>query len=288
VFGFAVLSIVFGPLYVFLLLLVLMVAVPAIILFPFAYLVSFIINSAIEHIRSELLAKKQPISAASKKNVDRKDPLDIIPVSVSPTTQAVSAPTSIRKQTSSCESGLLANPAAGAALTRIQVIDLDADDASTSIEDNRRVNIYGSNPVSPARRAEIEEAAIDFVFNFYRSKTSQILNIVSVESQNRGWDLEATDLFGKKLLIEVKGVSSSWPSIEITPNEYAMMNRREIRDIYELFVVTEPTTDRAKGYRFRFSSIKFNRGRWFDEHEKIELDLTERIAARGRLKRSSH
>lgn len=59
-------------------------------------------------------------------------------------------------------------------------------------------------------------------------------DIKSVEKENLGWDLEA--IYKKtKLRIEVKGLSGSNLSVEITPNEYSMMN--EYMDSYRLCVV---------------------------------------------------
>jgi len=66
--------------------------------------------------------------------------------------------------------------------------------------------------------------------------------VESVEKDNVGWDLEAT-LGKKKLLIEVKGLSGSGLSVELTPNEYNAFS--EENESYRLCVVytalSEPT-----------------------------------------------
>lgn len=56
-----------------------------------------------------------------------------------------------------------------------------------------------------------------------------------MEKDNLGWDLEATS--GKTLLrIEVKGLSGSVFSVELTPKEYKVFSEQS--DAYRLAVVT--------------------------------------------------
>lgn len=82
------------------------------------------------------------------------------------------------------------------------------------------------------RKAEIEESAIRLCCEHFEGLG---YSVESVEKDNVGWDLEATS--GKTLLrIEVKGLSGSVFSVELTPNEYRAF--LEESDAYRLAVVT--------------------------------------------------
>lgn len=83
------------------------------------------------------------------------------------------------------------------------------------------------------RKAQIEQSAIALC----REHFEQLGYIVeSVEKDNLGWDLEAVS--GKTLLrVEVKGLSGSVFSVELTPNEFKAF--AEQADAYRLAVVTK-------------------------------------------------
>lgn len=87
----------------------------------------------------------------------------------------------------------------------------------------------------PVLRAEVEKAAIKCVIDYYEA-----YKCVSVESDNRGWDLEFTR-GAVRLLVEVKGCSGGASQVELTPNEYAAMCRR--RNVYRLAIVTRALDD---------------------------------------------
>ena len=136
----------------------------------------------------------------------------------------------------------------------------------------------GSGPrqSDPTRRARVEEAAINHVVAHYDG-----YECVSVESENKGWDLEFTRK-GKKLLVEVKGRSGDIGQAELTPNEYAAMCNPENRGAYRLAIVTcaldEP----------RLSILKFHESdqTWRDQNDR-KVGLKERtgvqvqVAKRG-------
>lgn len=83
------------------------------------------------------------------------------------------------------------------------------------------------------KKRQVEKNAITQVIKEYSDRG---FNVISVESENLGWDLEAT--YKKiKLKIEVKGLSGSKISVEITPNEFKHMNY--FKDSYRLCVVIE-------------------------------------------------
>lgn len=82
------------------------------------------------------------------------------------------------------------------------------------------------------RKAEIEHAAIRACCEHFEHLGYLVK---SVEKDNLGWDLEASS--GKTVLrIEVKGLSGSVFSIELTPNEYLAFS--ENSESYRLAVVT--------------------------------------------------
>lgn len=79
----------------------------------------------------------------------------------------------------------------------------------------------------------IETIAIREVTKEYSDRG---FSVTSVEPENLGWDLEAV-YKRTKLKIEVKGLSGSKVSVEITPNEFNNMN--VYKDTYRLCVVTD-------------------------------------------------
>ena len=85
----------------------------------------------------------------------------------------------------------------------------------------------------PKPRINVEKAAISAVTSYYKEHGYKNY---SVESENKGWDLEAYK--GKsRLRIEVKGLSGSDLSVRITENEYSQM--RSVNNAnYRLCVVT--------------------------------------------------
>lgn len=82
------------------------------------------------------------------------------------------------------------------------------------------------------RKAQIENSAIRLCCKHFEGLG---YTVESVEKDNLGWDLEATS--GKTVLrVEVKGLSGSSFSVELTPNEFKAF--AEQADAYRLAVVT--------------------------------------------------
>ena len=94
---------------------------------------------------------------------------------------------------------------------------------------------YPSNP-SENSKTEIEQEAVKRAINHYKEKGYKV---ISVENENKGWDLEATKN-EDKLYIEVKGRRNSQWQIKMTENEYNKMQQHS--DKYRLFI------NNIKGY----------------------------------------
>ena len=115
----------------------------------------------------------------------------------------------------------------------------------------------------------VEKAAISAVTSYYKEHGYKIY---SVESENKGWDLEAYK--GKSILrIEVKGLSGSDLSVHITENEYSQMKSAN-NDNYRLCVVTNTV---SSPHLWTFA---YDNGNWICEQDyEIELSFEEHIAA---------
>ena len=126
----------------------------------------------------------------------------------------------------------------------------------------------------PELRIKVENAAIDHVKEHYRRRG---YGWRSVETENKGWDLEFTHQFSK-LLVEVKGCSGKIGQVELTPNEYAAMNRLRNRDAYRLAIVTSALEAP------RLSIVSFNGSdeSWRDQDDRKVL-LEPRTGARVRI-----
>lgn len=95
--------------------------------------------------------------------------------------------------------------------------------------------------------------------------------VISVESENKGWDLEAKK--GKETLhIEVKGLSGSDIYVHLSPNEYSKMKENDNGN-YRLCVVTETLT------KPMLWTFLYENGSWFcEENDEITLSFDEEIA----------
>lgn len=131
----------------------------------------------------------------------------------------------------------------------------------------------GGRNIDPEQRKMIETIAIDIAANFFRSADGGGYRVISKETDNVGWDLEASRSGKATLLIEVKGLSGQKVSVELTPNEYKQMISKKNRDNYVLFVVTDCLGNRPMTHDYRFKG-----GRWTDADGTV-LKLSERIGA---------
>ena len=117
-------------------------------------------------------------------------------------------------------------------------------------------------------RQKIERIAVDEIGEYYENLGYKV---ISVEKENKGWDLEANK--GKKeLFIEVKGTSQNKVYVELTPNEYRMMKLQSGKFI--LGVVTNALEEP------RINIFVYNKksDEWYNL-EGDPLTLNEKIAA---------
>lgn len=156
-----------------------------------------------------------------------------------------------------------------------------ADNETEKVVNFRKLVVdYINNYVKPKSRMPkpdinveakivVEKAAISAVTSYYKE---QGYTIYSVESENKGWDLEAYK--GKSMLrIEVKGLSGSDLSVHITKNEYLQMKSAN-NDNYRLCVVTNAVSSP------RLWTFAYDNGIWICEQDyETELLFEEYIAA---------
>lgn len=156
-----------------------------------------------------------------------------------------------------------------------------ADNETEKVVNFRKLVVdYINNYVKPKSRMPkpdinveakivVEKAAISAVTSYYKE---QGYKIYSVESENKGWDLEAYK--GKSMLrIEVKGLSGFDLSVHITKNEYSQMKSAN-NDNYRLCVVTNAVSSP------RLWTFAYDNGIWICEQDyETELLFEEHIAA---------
>jgi len=101
--------------------------------------------------------------------------------------------------------------------------------------------------LDPLKRLKVEENAIKIVTKHYKKLG---YDICSVEKDNVGWDLTATNERAV-LKLEVKGLSGNLLSTEITSNEYK--NLKADKKNYRLCIVTETLGKKPKLKIFAYS-----------------------------------
>lgn len=136
------------------------------------------------------------------------------------------------------------------------------------------VNRKGKTKRDVAHNKKVENSAIDAATKYY---TKLGYKVISVESENTGWDLEAS-IRNETLLIEVKGTASEKIEISLTPNEYKKME--EYKSSYRLFIHTDALDKlNCNNYIFSYDS---DSGLWKD-YEKNILDFEEIISAKVKI-----
>lgn len=131
-------------------------------------------------------------------------------------------------------------------------------------------NPYRSIQLDPLKRQRIEKAAINSVIKYYEGNRYEVR---SVEGDNIGWDLEARQE-NRLLRLEVKGLSYSEISVEVTPNEYSQMKKH--RDTYRLCIVSDALSKHPKLSTFSFSPES---GQW-EDNNRNHLRIKEIKSAR--------
>jgi Domain of unknown function (DUF3883) len=89
----------------------------------------------------------------------------------------------------------------------------------------QRPKIGGLHQPDPLKRAHVEEAAVLLATKYFEGLDYVVS---SVEGDNVGWDLNAIHRqTGVHLRLEAKGFSGGEINVEMTPNEYKMMNKHK-------------------------------------------------------------
>jgi hypothetical protein len=121
----------------------------------------------------------------------------------------------------------------------------------------------------PFKKQQVEIAAVETAIRHFEALD---YIVISKEKDNVGWDLEATNI-SETLLLEVKGLSGSVASIELTPNEYK--NSIDKKANYKLCIVTNALTSKS----LEIFSFNGQLGCWTNEQNE-KLLMEEKIAAR--------
>jgi hypothetical protein len=122
------------------------------------------------------------------------------------------------------------------------------------------------------KRLAVEQAAVACVWQHYQQLGYQL---TSVEQDNVGWDLEAAaDTISLRL--EVKRLSGSALSVELTPNEYRSLSHASYRASYRICIVTDALTQPNLHI---FAYIK-EADQWISQAGKV-LSFAEVVSARA-------
>ncbi len=122
-------------------------------------------------------------------------------------------------------------------------------------------------------RKAVEIKAMDTIAEYFEVRN---YNVKYCHTENFGWDMEANS--GKQtLLLEVKGLSSHFVSIDFTPNEYKMskINKKH----YRICVVSNALDNNKRGIDIFYHED----GNWVSKDNK-HLKTTEIISAQFSLK----
>jgi len=121
----------------------------------------------------------------------------------------------------------------------------------------------------PLLRCKVEKVAIEVTTAEFQR---QGYTVDSHEKDNVGWDLLATR-GTRQLRLEVKGLAGNEICVELTPNEYAQMQKWQ--NSYHVCVVTEALTNP----RLAVFSFSPESGKWQDDRKRT-LRITQIVAAR--------
>ncbi|MDV2081237.1 protein NO VEIN domain-containing protein [Marinobacter xestospongiae] len=128
--------------------------------------------------------------------------------------------------------------------------------------------------IDPEHNSKVEKNAIKAVWKYYEDLG---YTLESVEKDNVGWDLEASQN-KTKLRIEVKGLSGESPCIELSPNEYKAWSEK--KRYYRLAVVTCALSSP----RLHICRYSQEEGGWqVSSHEGATLKVVEKVAAQVKL-----
>lgn len=124
-------------------------------------------------------------------------------------------------------------------------------------------------------RKQIETKAMNLVAEYFEKRNC----IVQYRhKENLGWDLEAKSINKKTFLLEVKGLSSDFKAIELTPNEY--LNSKKNNKNYRICVVSNILNDEKK----KIDIFYWNGKKWINNENKV-LFVYEKTSAIMLLKK---
>lgn len=109
--------------------------------------------------------------------------------------------------------------------------------------------------LNPDLRAQVEKVAVDHALAHFNSPLGGSFALRSVELERRGWDLEHSG-DGRRLLVEVKGLSGANAICELTPNEYEKMQDPMHRSDYVIYIVTQCLSETPLAHVFRYRESK--------------------------------
>ncbi len=120
------------------------------------------------------------------------------------------------------------------------------------------------------KRLAVERKAMEWAMRYF--------NGTDVSMKKSGWDIEAKSDDGKAL-IEVKGLSGSYVSVELTPREYEQMKKH--KGSYLLFVLSSALSKRpvARVFRYRDTPAGKKASGWISDRGEI-LEIEDRVGAR--------
>lgn len=134
----------------------------------------------------------------------------------------------------------------------------------------------GTINVNIDRKIEVEKKAINFVSNYYANLG---YDVFSVEKDNLGWDLEIKKA-KEILLVEVKGLSGEFVSVDFSPNEYSKMCDKVYQSKYRIAVVSKALNQNLEFNLFNFSKEKSS---WICQLTNRVVNIEERISAKLKI-----
>lgn len=109
---------------------------------------------------------------------------------------------------------------------------------------------------------------MDTVANYFAARRYRV---EYKHEENLGWDLEAT-LNNQTLLLEVKGLSGDFATVDFTPNEY--LNTKRNRKHYRICVVSNALNTNKK-----LDIYYWDNNNWISNENKI-LQVREIVSAK--------
>ena len=107
-------------------------------------------------------------------------------------------------------------------------------------------------------RKKVETEAMNEVSKYFELRNYKV---AYRHKENLGWDLEAT-LGDKTLLLEVKGLSGDFNSVELTPNEY--LNSKRNKNHYRICIVSYALDKKKR----QLDIYYYKEGKWMNNNNR--------------------